>query len=375
MTAITSADIAYMQRAIELAEQARFSAKPNPHVGCVIVNEHQIVGEGYTQPPGGGHAEVQALRQAGERARGATAYVTLEPCCHHGRTGPCTEALINAGIKRVVAAIEDPFPGVSGSGFEALTSAGIEVSIGLLSQSVKQQLRGFLQRMQRGHGWITLKLACSLDGKVALQTGESQWITGPAARSDVQRLRAQSGLIITGVGTVIQDDCLLTVRPQELQLESELAQRAVIHTPVRAVFDPRLRISSDAKILGRESSTVVCYDPGLAQTQDANLGAIPVLAVDELRSESGLRHALQLLAEHYPANEILVECGPTLAGAFLTAGLVDELILYQAPILLGHNAKSLVQIDIGQMTQRLNFDLIDSRKLGQDLRLTLTPRR
>ena len=140
MTVITSADIAYMQRAIELAEQARFSAKPNPHVGCVIVNEHQIVGEGYTQPPGDGHAEVQALRQAGERARGATAYVTLEPCCHHGRTGPCTEALINAGIKRVVAAIEDPFPGVSGSGFEALTSAGIEVSIGLLSQSVKQQL-------------------------------------------------------------------------------------------------------------------------------------------------------------------------------------------------------------------------------------------
>jgi diaminohydroxyphosphoribosylaminopyrimidine deaminase/5-amino-6-(5-phosphoribosylamino)uracil reductase len=375
MTAITSADIAYMQRAIELAEQARFSAKPNPHVGCVIVNEHQIVGEGYTQPPGGGHAEVQALRQAGERARGATAYVTLEPCCHHGRTGPCTEALINAGIKRVVAAIEDPFPGVSGSGFEALTSAGIEVSIGLLSQSVKQQLRGFLQRMQRGHGWITLKLACSLDGKVALQTGESQWITGPAARSDVQRLRAQSGLIITGVGTVIQDDCLLTVRPQELQLESELAQRAVIHTPVRAVFDPRLRISSGARILGRESSTVVCYDPRLAQTQDANLGTTPVLAIDELRSESGLRHALQLLAEHYPANEILVECGPTLAGAFLTAGLVDELILYQAPILLGHNAKSLVQIDIGQMTQRLNFDLIDSRKLGQDLRLTLTPRR
>lgn len=375
MTAITSADIAYMQRAIELAEQARFSAKPNPHVGCVIVNEHQIVGEGYTQPPGGGHAEVQALEQAAERAKGATAYVTLEPCCHHGRTGPCTEALINAGIKRVIAAIEDPFPGVSGSGFEALKSAGIEVSVGLLSQSVKQQLRGFLQRMQRGYGWITLKLACSLDGKVALQTGESQWITGPAARSDVQRLRAQSGLIITGVGTVIQDDCLLTVREQELNLEPGLIQRAVIHAPARAVFDPRLRIPKEAKILGSEGSTVVCYDPGLTQAQDANLGEIPVLAIDELRSESGLRRALLLLAEHYPANEILVECGPTLAGAFLAAGLVDELILYQAPMLLGHNAQSLVQMDISQMTQRLNFDLIDSRKLGQDLRLTLTPRR
>ena len=359
-----------MQRAIDLAEQGKYSAKPNPHVGCVIVKNGQIVGEGYTQPPGQGHAEVMALAQAGEQARGATAYVTLEPCNHHGRTGPCSQALIRAGITRVVAAIEDPYPEVAGSGFETLKQAGIQVEVGLLGDTVKQQLQGFLLRLERGYGRVRLKLACSLDGKIALANGESQWITGPNARRDVQLLRAQAGLVITGVGTVLEDDCQLNVREGDLPLESDLAHEAVAHQPLRAVFDSTLKTPAGAKILNG-ARTLFCAEP--KATPPDHIDPENIIEISDLKSPRGLKEALLQVMAIAPANEILLECGPRLAGSWLSAGLVDELVLYQAPVILGHNAQSLVHMDIATMTQRLNFDLIDTRRIGSDVKLTLKP--
>lgn len=359
-----------MQRAIDLAELGKYSAKPNPHVGCVIVKDGQIIGEGFTQPPGRGHAEVMALAQAGEQARGATAYVTLEPCNHHGRTGPCSQALIRAGIAKVVAAIEDPYPEVAGSGFETLRQAGIKVEIGLLGDTVKQQLQGFLLRLERGYGRVRLKLACSLDGKIALANGESQWITGPNARRDVQLLRAQSGLIITGVGTVLEDDCQLTVRERDLPLKSELAHQATAHQPLRAVFDSTLKTPAGAKILS-SARTLFCAESKV--TRPDHIDRENIIEINHLKSPAGLKDALLQLMAIAPANEILLECGPRLAGSWLNAGLVDELVLYQAPVILGHNAQSIVHMDIATMTQRLNFGLIDTRRIGPDLKLTLKP--
>ena len=365
----TPQDIGFMQRAIALADRGRFAAKPNPHVGCVLVKDNQIIGEGFTQPPGQGHAEVQALRQAGENAKGAVAYVTLEPCNHQGRTGPCSEALIKAGVRRVIAAIQDPYPEVAGQGFQRLRDVGIEVQVGLLEATVKHQLRGFLARIDRGYGFITLKLACSLDGKIALASGESKWITGSAARADVQRLRAQSGLVITGVGTVLADDCRLTVRQEQLGVGRDF----MLTQPTRAVLDSRLRTPENAEILGAAAPTIVCCDAGTHAVPE-HLAKHPLCRVDQLNSEEGLRDAIAKLMQIAPANEILLECGPALAGNALKAGLVDELVLYQAPMLLGHSAQSLVQMDISTMTERLNFDLIDTRQIGRDQRLTLRPR-
>lgn len=358
-----------MQHAIALADRGRFAAKPNPHVGCVLVKDDQIIGEGFTQPPGQGHAEVRALRQAGENAKGACAYVTLEPCNHQGRTGPCSEALIQAGVTRVIAAIQDPYPEVAGKGFLRLRDAGIEVQVGLLEATVKQQLRGFLARIDRGYGFITLKLACSLDGKIALASGESKWITGLAARADVQRLRAQSGLVITGAGTVLADDCRLTVRKEQLVVGRNLA----LTQPTRAVLDSQLRTPKNALILGAEAPTIVCCDSS-TNTVPEHFTNHPLCRVDQLNSKEGLQSAITQLAQIVPANEILLECGPALAGNALKLGLVDELILYQAPIIMGHTARSLVQMDISTMTERLNFDLIETRQIGQDQRLTLRPR-
>lgn len=363
-------DTELMQRAINLAEHGKYSAKPNPHVGCVIVKDGQIVGEGYTQPPGQGHAEVMALAQAGEQARGATAYVTLEPCNHQGRTGPCSQALIQAGISKVVAAIEDPYPEVAGSGFEALKHAGIEVRVGLLADTVKQQLQGFLLRLERGYGRVRLKLACSLDGKIALANGESQWITGPNARRDVQRLRAEAGLVITGVGTVLEDDCQLNVREGDLPLDPNLAREATAHQPLRAVFDSTLETPASARILNG-ARTLFCAEP--KTTRPDHINPENIVEVAALKTPAGLKNALLQLMAIAPANEILLECGPRLAGSWLNAGLVDELILYQAPVILGHNAQSLVHMDIATMTQRLNFGLIDTRRIGPDLKLTFKP--
>ena len=275
----TSFDTRMMARALQLARRGRYSAMPNPHVGCVLVRDGHVIGEGFTQPAGGNHAEIEALQQAGD-ASGATAYVTLEPCSHQGKTGPCAEALIQAGISRAVVAMEDPNPDVSGAGFSRLAEAGIAVSCGLLEAEARQVIPGFISRMTRGRGRVRLKLAVSLDGRTAMASGESQWITGPAAREDVQRLRAASCAIVTGSGTVLADDCALTVRTGQLGLPDEEARRASARQPLRVVLDSHLQISATARVLSADAPTLLLHDqeavvPEVLASSRADLQAIP----------------------------------------------------------------------------------------------------
>lgn len=252
-------DTRMMARALQLAKRGQYSAMPNPHVGCVLVRDGLVVGEGFTQPAGGNHAEIEALQRAGTAARGATAYVTLEPCSHQGKTGPCASALVKAGVQRVVAAMMDPNPLVAGNGFDLLRAEGVQVESGLLETDARELIPGFIARMVRGRGRVRAKLAMSLDGRTAMASGESQWITGPAARADVQRLRAMSCAVVTGVGTVIADDCSLTVRAGELGLPALEAERASARQPLRVVLDSRLRTPAGAKVLDRAAPTLLCH--------------------------------------------------------------------------------------------------------------------
>lgn len=359
----TALDHEYMARAIRLAENARYWARPNPHVGCVLVRDGAIVGEGFTSPAGGAHAEVNALSQAGSAAHGATAYVSLEPCSHHGRTGPCAVALIEAGVSRVVAALEDPNPQVSGSGFDVLRSAGITAQSGLMTTQVEQQLIGFLHRHRRGFGRVRAKLAMSLDGRTAMASGESQWITGPAARADVQRLRAESCAIVTGVGTVLQDDCALTVRePLVHDLRLPDAQRRAL----RVVLDSALRTPETAAILSVDQRTLVLHREHQAVPAHLQAVAKPIVATGQ-----GLDlHAMLAHLQALECNEILLESGPSLAGAMLRAGLIDELIVYLAPRLLGSAAQPLFELPLTSMAQALDLELVEQRQVGKDLRLT-----
>ncbi|MFV0277751.1 MAG: bifunctional diaminohydroxyphosphoribosylaminopyrimidine deaminase/5-amino-6-(5-phosphoribosylamino)uracil reductase RibD [Parahaliea sp.] len=359
-------DTRMMARALQLARRGRFRAAPNPHVGCVLVRDGSIIGEGTTRPAGGRHAEIEALDMAGD-ARGATAYVTLEPCSHQGKTGPCAEALVAAGVTRVVAAMEDPNPRVCGRGFERLRAAGIAVDSGLLQGEAEAVIAGFVARMRRGRGRVRAKLAMSLDGRTAMASGESQWITGPAARRDVQRLRAASCAIVTGVGTVLADDCALSVRERELDATS-LALGAGERAPLRVVLDSRLQTPADANILAGATPTLLCHatgvavPPHLAQTQRLVLPAGPDgLDLVALMAELAARQC----------NEILVESGPRLAGALLQAGLLDELIVYMAPVLLGSSANPLLQLPLSSMAQKVPLAVRDLRQVGTDWRFTL----
>ena len=322
-----------MQRAIELGRCARYWSAPNPPVGCVLVRDYQEIGAGFTQPAGQAHAEVMALSDAGE-VNGATAYVTLEPCSHQGQTGPCASALINAGVSRVVVAVEDPNPQVAGSGIAALLAEGIDVDVGEGADQVEADLAGFLLRMRRGYGRITLKIATSLDGRTAMPSGESQWITGEDARADVQRLRAESDLMVTGVGTVLADDCRLTLRADELPLDGEDKERALAHPPARMVLDSKGRTPADARILaGGETTVITTENIALGES-----GKAVVLAADA-EGRIDVSAWVQYLGEQ-AFNEIMVEAGPTLSGALLKGGWVDRLIIYQAPKLLGDDARA-----------------------------------
>ncbi|MEJ2532495.1 MAG: bifunctional diaminohydroxyphosphoribosylaminopyrimidine deaminase/5-amino-6-(5-phosphoribosylamino)uracil reductase RibD [Halioglobus sp.] len=364
-------DTRMMARALQLARRGRYSAMPNPHVGCVLVRDGEVIGEGFTQPAGGNHAEIEALQAAGD-ARGATAYVTLEPCSHHGKTGPCADALVAAGVRRVVAAMQDPNPLVAGQGLARLRAAGVEVTCGLLENEARQVIPGFIARMQRGRGRVRAKLAMSLDGRTAMASGESQWITGPAARRDVQRLRAMSCAVVTGVGTVLADDCALTVRPGELGLPAAEAELAARRQPLRVVLDSALRTPPGARVLGPEAATLLCHagrstvPPALAGS-GAELLALP-------RSGDGLDLAalLDTLSERQ-CNEILVESGPRVAGALLQAGLLDELIIYMAPALLGSLAQPLLHLPLDSMAQKVPLEVTDVRRVGQDWRFTAVP--
>ena len=367
----TAFDTRMMARALQLARLGRYSAMPNPHVGCVLVREGEVVGEGFTCPAGDNHAEIEALQAAGD-ASGATAYVTLEPCSHQGRTGPCADALVKAGVSRVVVAMADPNPVVAGQGLEKLRAAGIAVDVGVLEGEARQVIPGFIARMTRGRGRVRAKLAMSLDGRTAMASGESQWITGPAARQDVQRLRAMSCAIVTGVGTVLSDDCALTVRPDELGLAEDAATLASKRQPLRVVMDSQLRTPAGARVLDGSSPTLLCHDEAIdVPGHVAGSAALP-LALPS--GDTGLD--LSLLMEQLSArqcNEILVESGPRLVGALLQAGLLDELIVYMAPTLMGSRARPLLELPLDYMADKVELHIEDVRKVGQDWRFTAVP--
>ena len=367
----TPFDTSMMARAVQLARRGRFSAMPNPHVGCVLVRESHVIGEGFTQPAGGNHAEIEALRAAGD-ATGATAYITLEPCSHQGKTGPCADALIQAGVSRVVVALSDPNPQVAGKGLEKLRAAGIEVDCGLLESEARRIIPGFIARMTRGRGRLRAKLAMSLDGRTAMASGASQWITGPAARQDVQRLRAESCAIVTGVGTVLADDCALTVRPGELNLPSEAEELVGARQPLRVVLDSSLQTPLDAKVVDGSAPTLLCHDEAVLVPAAFTAGKNQLLALPKRDHGLDLEAVLAYLAAQQ-CNEILVESGPRLAGALLQAGLLDELIVYMAPALLGDRARPLLELPLDTMADKVQLKLEDVRKIGSDWRFTAIP--
>jgi diaminohydroxyphosphoribosylaminopyrimidine deaminase/5-amino-6-(5-phosphoribosylamino)uracil reductase len=373
-----------MARALQLAERGLHSTDPNPRVGCVLVRDGEVVGAGWHEKAGEPHAEVHALRDAGVRARGATAYVTLEPCAHHGRTPPCADALVEGGVARVVYAVGDPFPHVDGAGAARLRAAGVAVEEGCLRAQAEALNPGFLKRLRSGRPYVRVKLATSLDGRTALANGASRWITGEAARADVQRLRARSSAILTGARTVQVDGARLTVRDPALDLRGR--------RPLRVVLDPRLELGTDVPLFGEPGPVLVMTSnemltrrhsgaapPGAAAlaatpgTSAADVASVEIVAVPAATSGLELESVLDVLAKRH-VNELLVESGPKLAGAFLAAGLVDELVLYVAPHLLGDDALPLARLPrLEQMTRRTEFRMVDVRQIGGDLRLTLTP--
>lgn len=369
-------DHRWMARALQLAEQGLYTTDPNPRVGCVIVKDGELIGEGAHLKAGEPHAEVHALRMAGEQARGATAYVTLEPCSHHGKTPPCAEALVKAGVGRVVAAMQDPNPLVAGRGLARLQDVGIDTAHGLLESQARSLNPGFISRMERGRPYVRLKLASSLDGRTAMQSGESQWITGAAARSDVQRLRARSSAVLTGVDTVLMDNASLTVRAAQLGLPDAEAERAAERQPLRVVLDSQLRLPASTAMLSLPGSTLVATAQPDNQPSAIALSAsgAQVLSLPGADGRVDLSALLSWLAQHAQCNELLIECGATLAGSVLSEGLVDELVLYMAPTLLGSSARPLFELPLDEMAQQYRLQLTDRRQLGDDLRLTLSCR-
>ncbi len=400
-----------MAQALRLAERGLFTTQPNPRVGCVIAHGEQVVGQGWHQRAGEPHAEVFALREAAQRARGATAYVTLEPCAHHGRTPPCADALVAAGVARVVIATEDPFPQVAGRGIATLRAAGIAVDSGLMREAARELNIGFFSRIERGRPFVRVKLAMSLDGRTALANGESKWITGKAARADVQRLRARSSAILTGSGTVLADNPRLTVRLPNGSLspwgddcmdaggramhgaiaegwgEGEVfrsvagphpnpplaGERGQMATPLRVVLDRELRTPPGSHVLDGSVPTLLLHEPG-ASCADDRFGRVELIAIATAQGGLDLRAALALLAGR-GCNELHVEAGPTLCGALFAAGLVDELLLYIAPLLLGDSARPLLQLPaLADMAARWQLQTVDRRVVGDDLRLRLRPR-
>lgn len=360
MTDFSALDHQHMAHALRLAERAAYTARPNPMVGCVIARDGGVVGEGWHQRTGGPHAEVFALRQAGEQARGATAYVTLEPCAHHGRTPPCALALIDAGVSRVVAAMRDPFPKVDGGGFVLLREAGIEVAEGLMATQARELNKGFLSRIERGRPWLRVKLAASLDGRTAMADGTSKWITGAAAREDVQHWRARAGAILTGAATVLADDPMLTVR---------LADTEVL-PPLRVVLDSRLRSLECSRVREGGAPTLYVHDAAVSAPDAADAEFATAPSVD---GRLDLGAVLALLAER-GINEVHTEAGATLAGALLAGGWVDELLLYQAPTLLGEHGRPLLSgLGIHAMDQQRRLRVVDQRQVGADVRLLLRP--
>ncbi|AXS79023.1 bifunctional diaminohydroxyphosphoribosylaminopyrimidine deaminase/5-amino-6-(5-phosphoribosylamino)uracil reductase RibD [Dechloromonas sp. HYN0024] len=351
-------DFRLMARALQLAERGLWTTSPNPRVGCVLVRAGEIVGEGWHEKAGEPHAEVHALRMAGEKAKGATAYVTLEPCSHHGRTPPCAEGLIAAGVSRVVAAMTDPNPLVAGKGMALLQAAGIETTSGVLENEARELNIGFVSRMMRGRPWLRLKAAASLDGKTALNNGVSQWITGPAARRDGHAWRARACAILTGIGTVRDDDPQLSVRDVETTRQ-----------PLRVVVDSLLEISLTARIL--QDAPVLIAGAIDNPEKSAKLRAAGHI-VEILPNAAGkvdLKALLELLSRR-GINEVHAEAGCKLNGSLLREGLVDELLLYLAPCLIGDAANGLFNLpELTSLADKQRLQIRDLRQLGEDIRL------
>lgn len=354
----------YMQRALELAAQGRFSTAPNPMVGCVIVAQGEIIGEGWHQRAGEPHAEVHALQQAGTRAKGATVYVTLEPCSHFGRTPPCADALIEAGVATVVVAMRDPNPQVSGEGIARIQAQGIDVKVGVLEQDARALNVGFVARMQRKRPWLRLKMASSLDGRTALANGESQWITGPSARTDVHRWRALSGAVLSTAQTVLADNAQLTARHPSAQLQ-----------PLRVIIDSRGLLTGLEPLFNEPSAILLVHAP---DTQLPKNLPEQVKLLEIPRGANGFIDLTQLLHElaAREINTVWTECGSMLAGALLEAELVDELVVYLAPKLMGHTAHGLLQLPaFTHMSQVPELKFSDVRQVADELRIIAIPRR
>ena len=357
-------DIQYMQRALRLAERGLYTTDPNPRVGCVIVRDGETVGEGWHRRAGGPHAEILALQQAGDRARGATVYVTLEPCSHHGKTPPCADALVQAGVARVIAAMRDPNPEVSGSGLERLRAQGIDVACGLLETEARGINPGFVKRMESGRPYMRVKLAMSLDGRTAMASGESQWISSEAARADVQRLRARSSVVLTGVDTVIGDDPSLNVRlsAADLGIEGDVRQ------PHRVVLDSTLRIPAGAKLFTLPGTTTV-----LTTVQVDGQLHCETVRLDAADGRLDLAGVMSWLTG-IQANEVQVEAGATLCGALVSKGLVDEIVVYMAPHIMGSDGRGMFDIPgLKAMKDRIKLEFKDVRSVGPDLRMTAVP--
>lgn len=350
-------DQRFMLDAIELAKKGIYSTKPNPNVGCVIVKDGQVIGTGFHPRAGQPHAEVFALQMAGEHAEGATAYVTLEPCAHYGKTPPCAHALVRAKVAKVIVANSDPNPLVGGKGVALLEAAGIVVETGLCAEQASVLNQGFLKKMATGQPYVRLKVASSLDGRTAMASGESKWITGPNARQDVQHFRAISGAVMTGIATVLADDCELNVR----QLPN--IDITTVVQPKRIILDRQGRLPLTAKIL-QQPDQVIVMTPEREDLKQLGVTQLPVQPLDTL---------LTTLAADHHIYDILVEAGATLATAFLQAGLVDEMIHYIAPTLLGQLARPMFQADFSTLAQQHRFQLLESVQLGHDLRLRLVP--
>ncbi len=355
------ADTAFMTQALRLAERGVYTAHPNPMVGCVLVKDGVVVGEGWHKVAGEAHAEINALEAAGAAARGATAYVTLEPCSHHGKTPPCVDVLVSAGIAEAVIGIQDPNPAVNGKGIAELENAGIPVRVGILETQIERQLSGFLSRVRTGRPFVRLKIACSVDGCIAMVSGESEWITGPESRADVQRLRARSGAIMSGIGTVLADDPSFTVRDPDIDTCGR--------QPLRVVLDKDLRMPLSAEILALPGGTL------LYCTEDSRRGPLIEVGADVVKvgASDRLVNAAEVLDDlgRREVNDVLVEAGPALAGNLISNDLVDELVIYQAPHIMGSETMGMFRTPAWtELSDRRSLDIIDTCQVGPDTRIT-----
>jgi len=361
---IVAADSQWMARALQLAERGLYTTSPNPRVGCVIVKDGSVVGEGWHERAGEPHAEVHALRAAGAAARNATAYITLEPCSHYGRTPPCADALIEAGVARVVAAMQDPNPKVAGQGLDKLRAAGIAVDSGLMQAAAQELNIGFVARMTRALPWVRSKIAMSLDARTALANGASKWITHDAARQDVQHWRARSCAVLTGIGTVLADDPQLNVRGIEHARQ-----------PLRAVVDNALRLPPQARLLQQPGVVIYTAAQDMPKILALEAAGARVVLLPGVDGQVDVQAVLRDLADQ-GCNEVLVEAGSKLNGSLLQAGLVDELLLYVAPQLLGDMARGIARLgELTSLEQRIELEWKDLRQVGRDLRILATIRK